>query len=160
MFTEFTVRNMSVRELLKNTSEDTPIPIVLNNDTDIGMPQLMLHCNLRSKKITSLILLLLPSFIMTVKQNAVAHVPLHLSIFYCFLNLLDCSTSVMDIGKWVNRAWDSLSGLGFLHWAWDSCWIQVFFSDNPAVIYLLKVDNRNTRTRCEICSKLTIKTPE
>ena len=27
-------------------------------------------------------------------------------------------------------------------------------------IYLLKVNNGNTRTRCEICSKLTIKTPE
>ena len=27
-------------------------------------------------------------------------------------------------------------------------------------IYLLKFNNRNTRTRCEICSKLTIKTPE
>ena len=33
-------------------------------------------------------------------------------------------------------------------------------SRNPAGIYLLKVNNRNTRTRCEICSKLTIKTPE
>ena len=31
---------------------------------------------------------------------------------------------------------------------------------NPAGIYLLKVNNRNTRTRCEICPKLTIKTPE
>ena len=30
----------------------------------------------------------------------------------------------------------------------------------PAGIYLLKVNNRNTRTRCEICLKLTIKTPE
>ena len=30
---------------------------------------------------------------------------------------------------------------------------------SPACIYLLKVNNRNTRTRCEICSKLT-KTPE
>ena len=29
-----------------------------------------------------------------------------------------------------------------------------------AGIYLLKVNNRNTRTRCEICSKLTIKTSE
>ena len=29
---------------------------------------------------------------------------------------------------------------------------------NPASIYLLKVNNRNTM--CEICSKLTIKTPE
>ena len=31
---------------------------------------------------------------------------------------------------------------------------------NLAGIYLLEVKNRNTRTRCEICSKLTIKTPE
>ena len=30
----------------------------------------------------------------------------------------------------------------------------------PAGICLLKVSNRNTRTRCEICSKLTIKTPK
>ena len=30
----------------------------------------------------------------------------------------------------------------------------------PAGIYLLKVNNRNNRTRCEICSKLTIKIPE
>ena len=34
------------------------------------------------------------------------------------------------------------------------------FRLNPAGIYLLKVNNRNTRTRCEICSKFTIKTPE
>ena len=33
-------------------------------------------------------------------------------------------------------------------------------SINPNGIYLLKVNKRNTRTRCEICSKLTIKTPE
>ena len=31
---------------------------------------------------------------------------------------------------------------------------------NPAGNYLLKVNNRNTRTRCEICSKITIKTLE
>ena len=31
---------------------------------------------------------------------------------------------------------------------------------NPAGICLLKVNNRNTRARCEICSKLIIKTPE
>ena len=30
----------------------------------------------------------------------------------------------------------------------------------PAGIYLLKVNNRNTRTKCEICSKLTVKIPE
>ena len=33
-------------------------------------------------------------------------------------------------------------------------------SSFPADICLLKVSNRNTRTSCEICSKLTIKTPE
>ena len=30
----------------------------------------------------------------------------------------------------------------------------------PASIYLLKVNNRKTKTRCETCSNLTIKTPE
>ena len=30
----------------------------------------------------------------------------------------------------------------------------------PAGIYMLKVNNKNTRTRCEICSKLTINIPE
>ena len=32
--------------------------------------------------------------------------------------------------------------------------------DNPGDIYLFKVKNRNTRKRCEICSKIMIKTPE
>ena len=31
---------------------------------------------------------------------------------------------------------------------------------NPAGIYLLTVNNRSTTTSCEICSKLTTKTPE
>ena len=31
---------------------------------------------------------------------------------------------------------------------------------NPVSNYMFKVNNRNTRTGCEICSKLTIKTPE
>ena len=30
----------------------------------------------------------------------------------------------------------------------------------PVGIYMLKINNRNSRTRCEICLKLTIKTPE
>ena len=33
-------------------------------------------------------------------------------------------------------------------------------NNNPAGNCMFKVNNRNTRTRCEICSKLTIKTPE
>ena len=43
-------------------------------------------------------------------------------------------------------------------------WNWIFHSQvnttNAAGIYLLKVNNRNTRTMCEICSKLTIKPPE
>ena len=35
-----------------------------------------------------------------------------------------------------------------------------WWSKNPANIYLFNVNNRNTRKRCEIWSKLTIKTPE
>ena len=34
------------------------------------------------------------------------------------------------------------------------------FDFNPAGNYMFKANNRNTRARCEICSKLTIKTPE
>ena len=34
------------------------------------------------------------------------------------------------------------------------------FTGLPAGIYLFKVNNRNTRTRCKICSKLTLKIPE
>ena len=37
--------------------------------------------------------------------------------------------------------------------------IQQVHDDYPVSIFMFKVNNRNTRTRCEICSKLT-KTPE
>ena len=33
-------------------------------------------------------------------------------------------------------------------------------TSNPANIYLFQVNNRNTKKRCEICTKLTIKAPE
>ena len=35
-----------------------------------------------------------------------------------------------------------------------------FFQCYPADIYWLKVNSRNTRARCELCLKLTIKTPQ
>ena len=35
-----------------------------------------------------------------------------------------------------------------------------FYIYHPAGNYVFKVKNRNIRTTCEICSKLTIKTPE
>ena len=36
--------------------------------------------------------------------------------------------------------------------------VRMYTFTTPVGIYMLKVNNRNTRTRCEICSKLTIKT--
>ena len=55
-------------------------------------------------------------------------------------------------------------------WESDVCtyeWIYIIQKafdavsyDIPVDNYMLKASNRNTKTRCEICSKLTIKTPE
>ena len=42
----------------------------------------------------------------------------------------------------------------------SSSTIFIFSHKNPSNNYLLKIDSRNTRKRCEICSKLTIKIPE
>ena len=41
----------------------------------------------------------------------------------------------------------------------DMAWISTDIT-SPANIYLFKDNNRNTTKRCEICSKLTLKTPE
>ena len=38
--------------------------------------------------------------------------------------------------------------------------VLCFFEKGLHFNYMFKVNNRNSRTRCEICSKLTIKTPE
>ena len=49
-------------------------------------------------------------------------------------------------------------------WAlWQYCynWIWICWSSrNSANIYLFKCNNRNARKRCELCSKLILKTPE
>ena len=42
---------------------------------------------------------------------------------------------------------------------WRSCQVAWTKWNYSAGIYLFKVDNENTRTVCEICTKLTIKTP-
>ena len=38
--------------------------------------------------------------------------------------------------------------------------VRILPYSDPAGFYSLKENNRNTRSRCEICSKLRIKTPE
>ena len=58
----------------------------------------------------------------------------------------------------VNKTMQKTSGVKLSHHFPLSKHNQMIFI--PAGMYLLKVNNRNTRTRCEICSKLTINTPE
>ena len=36
----------------------------------------------------------------------------------------------------------------------------MYMANVPAGNYMFKVTNRNTKTRCDLCSKLIIKTPE
>ena len=49
-----------------------------------------------------------------------------------------------------------LHGFIFMVWFYTSEVLDIIMF--PANIYLFKVNNRNTRKGCEICSKLTIKT--
>ena len=49
--------------------------------------------------------------------------------------------------------------LSFLEIICMSLFLSIFAS-YPAGNYMFKVNNRNTRARCEICSELTIKIPE
>ena len=39
-------------------------------------------------------------------------------------------------------------------------YLNTLLIPNPVTIYLFKIKNRNTRKKCEICSKSTTKTPE
>ena len=48
----------------------------------------------------------------------------------------------------------------FLNFSRDFNFITFLKNRFPAGNYLFKVNNRNIRTRCETCLKLTIKTPE
>ena len=56
------------------------------------------------------------------------------------------------------RLFEALANSVFSH----ECYfpLKVAYLTFPANIYLFKVNDRNTRNRCKICSKLTIKTPE
>ena len=55
---------------------------------------------------------------------------------------------------------NSLSFLTRISHSWSQEVHSVPLNTNPAGNYMFKVNNRSTRTRCEIWSKLTIKTPE
>ena len=71
-------------------------------------------------------------------------------IFYCFSS--ECLIHFFKIVVLsVENIWEMISKVYS-----DPC--QTLKLSFPAGIYLLKVDNRNTKTRCEICSKITKKT--
>ena len=56
----------------------------------------------------------------------------------------------------------------FFKYSFGDWWLSLYskptvescFGKYPVNIYLLKINNRNTRKRCQKCLKLTIKTPE
>ena len=58
---------------------------------------------------------------------------------------------------------DDVDGLEETYGITDECWkswVGRLHCCYLANIYLFKVNNRSTRKRCEICSELTVKTPE
>ena len=65
-----------------------------------------------------------------------------------FINLLPRHVAInyLKLKSYTSKIQRIVSSIGFIR--------------SPAGNYMFKVNNRNTRTRCEICSKLTIKTPE
>ena len=72
----------------------------------------------------------------------------------CLIPLLYFST------RWKHQKTSGcLTLLGDMPVIWNS-WPILLVSVFLAGIYLLKVNNRNTKTRREICSKLALKTPE
>ena len=62
----------------------------------------------------------------------------------------------------------AVQGLTFFKYSFGDWWLSVYskptvascFGKYPVNIYLFKINNRNTRKRCQKCLKLTIKTPE
>ena len=63
-----------------------------------------------------------------------------------------CSTT-RNCVEYLSLGWTVKASLGVNH----TTGIRITY---PAGNYMFKVNNKNTRTRCEICSKLTTKIPE
>ena len=65
----------------------------------------------------------------------------------------------LNIAKSVFEYWRIMHNPNSCEITFDTLEVRNWFQ-NPANIYLFNVKNRNTRKGCEICSKLTIKTPK
>ena len=76
--------------------------------------------------------------------------------------------SIWNIGLFRDRLncicksfWPTRSHERKLFWiVWLISWWLDVWMHFPAGNYMFKVNNRNSKTGCEICSRLTIKTPE
>ena len=87
------------------------------------------------------------------------------NFIFCAVKVRECANSM---NKWIDTTpeiynFQYISSMAppkpeTQHKDGDLSWVTK--SHYPANIYLFKVNNRNTRKRCCICSKLTIKTPE
>ena len=112
---------MSAREVLKTITGETPIPIIVNNDTGISLLESYvrgyhaymniwnatinnyLQCKIQKNNEfdPSAIAFLHDDFL---EEKVVGHVPIHLSkIFHRFLKLPFCSISAVVNGKRANR---------------------------------------------------------
>ena len=71
------------------------------------------------------------------------------------------STMISRIKKYFDFKWTFSTMISRMKKYFDiSTDVMCKLYSHPAGIYLFKVNNRNTRTRCEIYPELTIKTPE
>ena len=77
------------------------------------------------------------------------------SMKHCNIALIQCIIFSKHSNSFEYRQiiWNFTADIGKISGSILSCMLH----RNPAGIYLLKVNNRNTRARCEICSKWTIK---
>ena len=91
------------------------------------------------------------------------HTSKNWQISYCFLVSRLFENGFISMKSYTNYRFPTaqnmkLSIKGFFSQSEQICWkLRICF---PVDVCLLRVNNRRTRIRCEICLKLTIKTPE
>ena len=89
-------------------------------------------------------------------KNPMLAVPQLLLLMRFILSLL-LHVSLSPLKNFISKQNDKIQ----LHESLVTIYINLHYACiNPAKNYLFKVSNRNSRKRCEICTKLTIKTPE
>ena len=71
-----------------------------------------------------------------------------------------CFTATTLFHKFFSKHFQHFLRFVFFNFFWNVLSNHFTKHIYPVGIYMFKVNNRNTRTRYEICSKLTIKTPE